>query len=255
MEKLRGNNEAEGKYILTQFLKSAASSLDINFEIIGTDEGGHIQLSVEGKDIEVFRNYLDKNIGLAPQDIQSIVKNEVLRAVISGIDENGKGLPLDVGAFTSKFEGFLKLKVLRAQLADGRKLPLNHIIDLFCLQAGVPIEVRVTNIPKKRGKIYVDLSDRQISVFEDWIFSLLDRILIVGVSRRQIKNALAENENLRNIISLDRLSLFSHVVPCKLGIDSASIANQLRKNFNKASVYLFSPQKIMKTIDRYCFNG
>lgn len=236
----------EVEYAVAQLLRSISSGLDVKFTLSGCDAGGYLSIEVEGEDLEVFASLLNQNFILAPVSAEPPSVNLIQKAVVKGIDDNGAGVVLDLGS--SKYEAFLTKGHLTAYLCDGVDLPLPALAGLFCLREGVPLEVRVVAVDEGGGRIYGELTSFQLLTLKGWVSDFLDRIIVVGVTRRQVKNALAEAGCLRRVIEIGRLGFLSHVIPCKLGYDANSIIDSLKRLLPHASVYLFSPQRILERI-------
>ncbi len=246
MEKFLEVSRREVEYAVAQLLRSISSGLDARFTLTGLDENGHLSIEVEGEDLEVFASLLNRNFILAPMYTEPPTLNLILKTVVKGIDDNGAGVLLDLGSST--YEGFLTKEHLTAYLSDGRDLPLSDLGDLFCLREGVPLEVRVVAVGEHRGRVYGELTSLQLSMFKGWVSDFLDRIMVVGATRRQVKNALAEAGNLRRVVEIGRLGFLSNVIPCKLGYDANTIRDSLERLLPQASICLFSPQRITERI-------
>lgn len=246
MERIPEGSLREVEYAVAQLLRLISSGLDASFKLAGLDEKGHLSIDVEGEDLEVFAALLNRNFILAPMYTAPPTVNLIQKTVVKGINHNGVGLLLDLGSST--YEGFLTKEYLTANLVDGKDLPLPSLVDLFCLREGVPLEVSITAVDEHGRRIYCELTSLQLSLFKGWISDFLDRIIVVGATRRQVKNVLAETENLRRVIEIGRLGFLSHVIPCKLGYDANSIRDSLEKLLPQASICLFSTQKITACI-------
>ena len=246
MERIPEGSLWEVEYAVAQLLRSLSSGLDVSFKLAGLDENGHLSIDVEGEDLEVFASLLNRNFILAPMYTVPPTVNLILKAVVKGVDDNGAWILLDLGSST--YEGFLTKEYLTAILVDGKDLPMPSLGGLFCLMEGVPLEVRITAVDEHGRRIYCELTSLQLSLFNGWISDFLDRIIVVGVTRRQVKNALAETGNLRRVIEIERLGFLSHVIPCKLGYNVNSIKDSLERLLPQASMCLFSSQRIAKRI-------
>ncbi|MEM3736808.1 MAG: DUF2110 family protein [Candidatus Bathyarchaeia archaeon] len=246
IEKIPQTNLNEVEYALSQLLRSLSLGLNVNFALMGLDESGHLSIEVGGEDAEVLTSLLSRNLVLTEALKMPPPTNYILKATVKEINSGEAELLLDLGS--SVYEGSITKEHLKAYLLDGRDLPLPALADLFCLNEGVPVEVRVVTVDECKRRVYVEFTSLQLLTLMGWISDLLERVVVVGVTRRQIKNALAKAGSLRKIVKIERLGFLSHAIPCKLGYPASSIETSLKKALPLASTYLFSPKNIVEHI-------
>ncbi|MFH1327278.1 MAG: DUF2110 family protein [Candidatus Bathyarchaeota archaeon] len=251
MEKVPKDKKTEAKYAVTQFLNSVISGLNVTFRISELSEQGRLTIRAEGEDLEVFKNFLNENFGLAPPNIEALKTNENLLSFVSPPDEDRNALVLDLGLPSSDYLCILTADSLKTTLANGKKISLNSLTDLFCLREGFPLFVKIVNIDENMRTVNLELSSHQVSVFKDWILSLNDRIMVVGATRRQLKNTFAKTGNLRDITEIERLGFFSHSVPCKLGLNPNTLIQNLKSHLSQISIYHFDSRKIFEELGPY----
>jgi hypothetical protein len=135
------------------------------------------------------------------------------------------------------------LSRLQTQLVNGEKAALSKIAKLFGLCKGLPVNVKVTNLNEKASHIDAELSSGQIETYIAWCESLLDRLLVLGSSLREIKTALQHAKLERDVIDVEPLGLLEHVLTCKLGTDAAGLIPKIGRNLN-AKFAVFNPKPL-----------
>jgi hypothetical protein len=145
---------------------------------------------------------------------------------------------------------------LNAQLADGKNIPLNKLIKLFCLYENVPLEVKLAeDIKEEKKTIEVVLSEAQVSVFHSWVRSRLDHLIILGSLHSDVMHAVKSSSHIRDVIKIDSLGLLEQSVLCKLGTDAIGLIPKLGRYLKSAVLVPFSPKKILEVVDSQVFDG
>jgi hypothetical protein len=130
---------------------------------------------------------------------------------------------------------------MRLQLAKGKKISVNQIIEKFCLFNNFPIEVFVEKIDLEKKEIEVELS-----VFRDWISSQLDRVIVLGATRAHVKRALLQTKHFQDVIEIQRLGLLEHIIICKKGTYAPGIISKIGSLLPKTPLYAFHPKEAEK---------
>ena len=231
-----------------KMIRSYFKNLDIKEKIQGANKAGWLQLTIEGEDEKIATNYLNNKIGLVPIRLKTIKKNLTYRGRISNFNKN-KSLLIDIGIFSPQIcLATITLEKIQNQLIKNKKTSLNDISLLFGLAIGLPLNIKVLNIFKEENRIEAELSDLQLSLFDVWQKSFLDRLIIIGVSRSQIKKTLKLTRLNKDVIDVESLSLFVHVLTCKLGTDAAGLIPRIGKNIKNAKLTVFNSEKIHRII-------
>ena len=89
-----------------------------------------------------------------------------------------------------------------------------------------------------------------IKPHKNWIKTLLDRLIIIGVSTREIKSVVRKARLARDTIDIEKLGLFEHVLVFKLGTDAKGIIPKIGKKMPKATFVVFNPKKIWKNFTK-----
>jgi len=161
-------------------------------------------------------------------------------------------LRVDIGVYSPHVcDAVIPLEQLRAQLADGKKLSLQQLTELFCLCTHTPLCVKIAQDAKPENEqVKAELSSSQISKFNEWISSNLDRLIVLGATKQQLEHAIKISGHSRDIIRTETLGMLEHAVVCKLGTDAMGLTPKLGPHLYTATLASFSPQKILKTVYR-----
>ena len=225
------------------------SGLKIQIRFAGTTNRGWIKFSVSGEDETIALNILDREAGLAPIFLAKVEKSSVLRGKI--VSSNKKsGLYVDIGVFSPRTtDAVISKKVLCAQLADGKDVSLMKLVELFCLYENVPLEVKIVQtVEDKKDSVNARLSESQLSLFNKWVNSSFDRLIILGSSFSDVERSVRMSRHYRDIIKVESLGVLEQVILCKLGTDAVGLIPKLGRYLKLAVLIPFSPRKILKTV-------
>lgn len=247
--------KAYGSFSIKSFetlLLSLCEGLRVGVRVQGTSGRGWVHIEVSGEDESVALRLLDREVGLAPVSAEGIGRFSVLRGKIVDPAKSKTELFVDVGLPDSEFSGsFIPLWRLQAQLGDGRKMPLQHLIELFCLFDFVPVSVRIVSDFSREKRAYeAEFSEAQLSRFSDWLKSNLDRVIVLGASRKDVEWAIEKTRHLRDVFEIETLGPLEHALLCKLGTDAVGLLPKLGPYLAASNLAPFSPRKIKQLIDR-----
>lgn len=247
LEKVYGSFSTQ---TLETILKESCKDLKVSVKVQGKTTQDWIQINLSGEDEPVALRLLDQQIGLAPVSAEQIKRFSTLRGKIAGPDKAMRQLRVDVGVFEpTAYEAFVPLQRLRAQLADGKGLPLKRLIELFCLHEYAPLQIRILHdfrIESDRWE--AELSETQVSQFSNWLLSNLDRLLVFGGSRREVDEAMRRTGHFRDVVEIEPLGPFEHVIVCKLGTDAVGLLPRLGSHLRRASLCAFNPRRTRKEL-------
>lgn len=233
-------------------LSSLCKGLKVRLRVVGKTSRGWIQTEVSGEDETAALNFIDREIGLAPASVDKLEKFSVVggRVVFSG--ESKSELCVDVGVFSPEtYDAVVPLRTLQSQLADGMKLPLQRLIELFCLYDNLPIRVKIAgSVDAQRKLVEAELSEAQLSRITCWIRSRLDRLLVLGAPFSDVEQAVRVSGHFRDVVKIEPLGLLEQAVLCKLGTDAAGLIPKLGHLLSSAVLAPFCPRKIRQLVDR-----
>jgi hypothetical protein len=240
---MKVNNKNQLDHI-EKTIHSYFKNLDVDEIILGINDADFLQISISGEDKKIANKYLIDKIGLCPENIDKIHINSILDGRISKFHGNSKVF-IDIGVLKPYFiPAIISLEKLREQLIPINKPSLKTISALFGLTIDLPISIKIINIIKEKRYIQAELSKKQISLFDSWKKSLLDRLIITGASHNQIKKALNLNKLSKDVIDIESLALFEQVLTCKLGTDARGIIPKIGGILKNSQFTVFNPKKI-----------
>jgi len=242
---VKASNSGQLKQI-DDLLKSEFENLDLDVKVLGNPVNRWVQVSLSGEDEVIATSYINKNIGTCPINIKNVDKFSVLKGYISKVDTDNEELKVDVGVFEPKIiQATIPLAYLQAQLADGRKIDLKKISEVYGFHANLPISIKVISLNGEEDKLLqAELSTAQIEKIRLWQQSLLDRLIVLNASLSQIETVLERTRLNRDIIGTEPLGLFEHALTCKLGTDASGLIPKIGRYMRNSVFIVFSPEKV-----------
>ena len=190
-------------------------------------------------------SYLHKKFGLAPLDFNEIHSSTLLRGKVVNSGGVGYGLYVDIGIGSPKhIDTLIPLHKLRQQLAKNEQLSCREILNLYCLYDNFPLEVYVTQLNRNLQTIEAEFSEKQISIFKEWIKLDLDRIIILGLPLDQVEQVVIKSGVQRDVAKIEELGLLEHMLVCKLGTDARGLINRLGPLVPRLFLRIFDPKKV-----------
>jgi hypothetical protein len=252
LEKLYGSGSPE---TFEKLYSSLISGLEVQLRFAGTTDRGWIQLDVSGEDETAALSFLEREVGFAPASYDALKKFSVLEGKVVFSGKSEEELTVDLG-LPEACDAVVSEKSLRAQLADGKEVPLRNLVELFCLYDNVPLEVKIAgDIEGEEKTVAAVLSEKQINLFRGWVRSRFDRLIILGSLFSDVEHAMNRSRHSRDIIKTESLGVLEQVVLCKLGTDAVGLIPKLGRYLKKSAVLVpFSPKKILETVGSQAFD-
>jgi hypothetical protein len=241
---------------LEPLFKPFFKDLKVKVEIKDRTIQEWLQAEVTGEDEAVALQLLDKEFGLAPTYVGKVGKFSLLRGRIIDSSKALDELRVDVGVFTPKVVfANVPLQRLQAQLADGKNLSLQSLIDLYSLCDNMPLQIKIVDaeLTSKKEAFEAELSEQQLRLFTSWLRVLLDRLIIVGARFQDVDHAVKASKHFRDVAKIESLGLLEHAVVCKLGTDAVGLIPAIGRYLRTATFTPFSPRKILQIIGRPIF--
>jgi hypothetical protein len=236
--------------LIEKLLESLLKGLKVDTEIRRVTRRRWVQITVSNEDEKVALRYLADEVGLCPTLLKNVEKFCTLRGYISSIDK--KGLHVDLGVSSpSVIDATVPLQQLQAQLADGRKIALKKLAELFGFCQNLPLTVKVLRVDSENNYIEAVLSERQVELYRSWTKNLLDRLIILGASSNRVMLTLRQARCSRDVIDVESLGLFEHAIICKLGTDAKGLIPKIGKKLRNTNFSIFSPRRILKFFGDY----
>jgi len=211
-----------------------------------------IQIEVAGDDEAVALKLFDREIGLAPISVEKVGRSSVLRGKVVNSTKSRTELYVDIGVFEPKnYCAVVSLWRLQAQLSDGMNLGFQRLAELFCLCDCMPVEVKILEgLNRERGLWEAEFSEAQLSSFSGWLDSNLDRLIVLGASRSEVEGAVERARHFRDVIRVETLGPFEHVIVCKLGTEAVGLIPRLGPYLRIANLVPFSARRIKQLVKR-----
>jgi hypothetical protein len=227
-------------------LKSEFENLDLEIKVLGNPVNRWVQVSLTGEDEVIATSYINKKIGTCPVNVKNVNKFSALKGYISKIDIDKQELKVDVGIFEpNTIQATIPLAYLQAQLAEGRRVDLKKISEVYGFCANLPITVKATCLNGGDEKLLqAELSTVQIEKIRFWQQSLLDRLIVLGASLGQIETTLERTRLNRDIIGTETLGFFDYALTCKLGTDATGVIPKIGRYLRNSEFIVFNPKRI-----------
>jgi hypothetical protein len=252
LEKLYGSGSPE---TFETTYSSLCRGLKVKLGFAGTTERGWVQMDVSGEDETAAVSFLDREIGLAPVFADRVTKFSVFRGkvVVSGKRESE--LLVDLGVYSPKnCNAVLSVQGFRAQLADGKEVPLQRLVELFCLVENLPLEVKVVGDVEEQGKtVEARLSEAQVILFSSWVSYQVDRLIILGAPFSDVERAVKLSRHYWDIIRVESLGTLEQVILCKLGTDAVGLIPKVGRFLPDTVLLPFIPKKILEAVESSSF--
>jgi hypothetical protein len=233
---------------LKQIVSSLASpfeGLDVEIRTLGVTAEKWAQIALSGEDENIAVNYITKNIGTCPTNLESITKYATVKGYLVNPRESNENLLVDIGVFQpNTIYAAVPVSELQARLLDGKNVELKKIAELFGFCENLPISIRIVKVDQANGFIQGELSTAQLKKYEIWRESLLDRLIVIGASLQKIKKTVEYAELDRDVINVEALGVFEYALTCKLGTDAAGLISKIGRTLRNASFSVFSPKRI-----------
>jgi hypothetical protein len=252
---VKASNAGQLKKI-DDLLKSEFENLDLDVKVLGNPVNRWVQVSLSGEDEVIATSYINKNIGTCPINIKNVDKFSVLKGYISKVDTDKQELKVDVGIFEPKIiQATVPLAYLQAQLADGRKVDLKKISEVYGFHANLPLSIKAICLNGEEDKLLqAELSTAQIEKIRLWQQSLLDRLIVLGSSIGEIEKVLERTRLNRDVIGTEALGLFEHALTCKLGTDATGLIPKIGRYMKNSTFVIFNPKKVRGFIGESSLN-
>ncbi|MEM3765394.1 MAG: DUF2110 family protein [Candidatus Bathyarchaeia archaeon] len=227
--------------LVEKHLKSSLKSLKVKIESVQASTQDWIQVTFSGEDEKAALNYLENTIGLCPTNASNLTKFSTVKGYMSNLSKSEEQLQLDMGP--KIIDATIPLQHLQAQLADGRKIALKKIVELYGFCKNMPLTVKIIHVD--RNRLEAAIAEKQLKDYKRWITSLFDRLIVLGASQQEIKTALKDAKCQNDVVGIEQLGLFEHTIICKLGTDAAGLIPKVGKKLTNAALSVVSPKKIL----------
>lgn len=225
-------------------LQAAFEDLDAQIQVLGNPVNKWVKVEVTGEDENVAKSYINKQIGVCPTSIENIQAGSELKGYIQKMD-NPETLTVDIGVLEPQtVYATIPLATLQKQLVGDRKVALKKIAELYALSVDLPVSIKIIEVHAAEGKVEAEFSVGQVEKFESWRDALLDRLVILGTTADDVALTLERTWLNRDVIGVEDLGLFEHVLTCKLGTDAAGLIPRIGRYMRYTRFLVFNPKKL-----------
>jgi len=236
--------------LVEHLVKSMLNGLDVKAEVTQVSDNGWVQASISGDDQDVALRFLEEQVGFALEGFQQVRKFSTTKAYVTHF--NRSRLFFDAGISSQKgVEVSASLGNLQAQLVDGRKMALERIAEIYGLVEHLPMKVKILAVHEESRHIEITLSEEQLALYRNWTSGVLDRLTVLGSTANEVKSAIRDSGCCRDLVEIDSIGLFEHVIACKLGTDAAGLIPKIGRRLPRARFSVFSPRRTMQFLGHF----
>jgi hypothetical protein len=236
----------------TRRLKEIEKLLELNLEglnttvkIEGVAADRWVQVTLEGEDEVIATSYVRREFGLCPENLKNIERFATVKGYVLNPAKGPDALHVDIGVFQPEaVYATVPLRHMQSALADGRKLALKKIVELFGFCEGLPLNLKIVEVKTAEKQVVAELATEQLERFASWQQSMLDKLIVLGSPLNEVKKTLNRTGLSRDIIDAESLGMFEQTLTCKLGTDAAGLIAQIGRSLRNARFAIFNPRKI-----------
>ncbi len=230
------------KYILDKEFQD----LDVEITDISFSKKRHAEITLEGDDKVIAKNFLIANFGT----IRSIADIEIGDTIYGRFRDVGGvkfGIFVDAGiqSSTRDIDALYPLFELRNQLSKGNKNPLVSIIRAYGIVENLPMHFEITKKQAIGSKVWVKLTEESLNWLNEPLIKKREALIICGTTRRTIKQALIESRHAEDIEEIERVGLLEYRLTCKRGTRADGLIPEIGYFFGRAKI----GAQVLKRVD------
>jgi len=88
------------------------------------------------------------------------------------------------------------------------------------------------------------LTPEQVEKLRLWRDSLLDRLIVLRLSRDEVERVVERTRLERDVIGVEELGMFEFALTCKLGTDAAGLISRVGRYMRNGRFVVFNGRKI-----------
>jgi len=222
---------------LKYILESEFKDLDVEITNITFSKKRHAEVSLEGEDETIAKNFLISKFGT----LRSIADLEVGDKIYGRFKEVGGvkfGLFVDGGVFSStkEIDALYPLFEMREQLSEGYKSSLINMIKAYGIVDNLPMFFEITKKQVIGSKVWLKLTEESLQWLKEPLLKKRDALIICGTTRRTIKKALLETNHAEDIEVIERIGLLEYRLICKKGTRADGLVPEIGYYFGRAKI-------------------
>jgi hypothetical protein len=232
---------------LTETVRSHISSLieelDAHLARFNVDKRGHITLSLEGQDAEFAINFLTKEYG-ASIPLNRVEEGAIIKGSLVDVGKVGYGFYVDIAVINNMayVDALLPLYQVREQFKI--KKPLRTIAKSLVLVDYLPVDVLISSVNQREGKIEAMLAESTLNRFDEWLHDDHERLLVFGANSSMISTALEKTDHIGDVYEIQELGKFEFALRCKRSTRASGIIAAIGPKLRGVPMHLFIPKEI-----------
>jgi len=238
---------AQYKNRLAETIKSHVSNLieelDAHLARFVVDKRGHVIISFEGQDAEFATNFLTKEYG-SSISLDHVKEGAIVKGSLIDVGKVGYGFYVDIAAMrnTTYVDALLPLYQVREQFK--LKKPLRTIAKSLILVDNLPVDVQITHVDLREGKIEATFAESTMNRFDEWLRDDHERLLVFGANFSMIENTLNKTGHINDIYEIQELGKFEFALRCKRSTRASGIIAAIGPKLRGVPMHLFIPKEI-----------
>lgn len=220
-------------FILDEELKG----LDVEVKEITFNREKYAEITLEGEDEEVAKNLIIKNYG-TNRSIAEVKLGDEIYGRCKDVGGVKFGFFADAGILstTKKIDVLYPLFELREQLAGGKKIPLLTIMRAYGFTENLPLFFEITKRQIIGSKVWVKLTEKSLNWLKKPSDERKDALIVCGVTRRAIKNALITSNHAEDIEEVERIGILEYRLVCKRGTRAEGLIPEIGYLLGRAKI-------------------
>lgn len=224
-------------------ISSLIEKLDVRLAHFEIDKRGHIVIRMDGQDAEFAINYLMKEYGKSTP-LESVTEGAALGGSLIDVGKVGYGLYVDIAAMSNKtpVDALVPLYQIREQFRINK--PLRALAKSLVLVDNLPVEVLITSVDNREGKIEATFAESTLNRFDEWLHDDHERLLVFGANRAMLENALIKSGHIDDIYETQELGKFEFALRCKRSTRASGIIAAIGPKLRGIPMHLFIPKEV-----------
>jgi hypothetical protein len=217
--------------------------LDVHLARFDVDKRGHIIIGFEGQDAEFAINFLTKEYGTSIS-LGSIKEGATVKGSLVDVGKVGYGFYVDIAVMnnTTYVDALLPLYQVREQFKI--KKPLRAIARSLILVDNLPVDVLITSVNQRDGKIEATFAESTLNRFDQWLHDDHERLLVFGANSSMVNAALEKTGHTDDIYEIQELGKFEFALRCKRSTRASGIIAAIGPKLRGIPMHLFIPKEI-----------
>jgi len=222
---------------LNFILSKELEDLDVNILKIEFNKNKYSEITLEGEDENIAKNFLITKYG-TQKSVSNVKVGDQVFGHLKNVGEVKFGFFVDAGLKTStqNIDALYPLFEARNQLVDSRKAPLVAIQRAYGFIDNFPLIFEITKKEILSKKIWVKLSDENIQWLKEPLKEKKEALILCGATRRMIKQSLIRSRHTIDIEVVERLGLLEYRLICKRGTRAEGLIPELGPHLGRTKM-------------------